>query len=424
MRYSRSSVSKVIAFAVTSALLPLAAAAQTARPEQSGISTARLARVTELVDRNIQAGEISGGVTLVARDGRVVWLQAQGLADLEKKTPMSKDTVFRIASMSKPVAGVAILMLVEEGKIRLSDPLSRFLPAFKDVKVNVSRPPAPPVALPAPGAGPPAPQVFLEPAAREVTILDVLTHTSGIMSGPVSNAAGGPLSANRRETGLEWTKQLPTIPLEFQPGTRWSYSALAGFDLLSHIVEIVSGQTFSEFTSERIFKPLGMRETFFWPTPAQHARLVTSYTKTANGLTPRENPDGMSSEKYFSGAGGLMSTAESYARFASMLANGGELNGVRILSPRTVELMGSMFISDTLPGRSPGEGYGLSVRVVNDPVKRITSLSKGSFGWSGAYGTHFFVDPSKHLAGVLMIQTPANAMRDDFENAVMQAVVD
>jgi CubicO group peptidase (beta-lactamase class C family) len=119
-----------------------------------------------------------------------------------------------------------------------------------------------------------------------------------------------------------------------------------------------------------------------------------------------------------------MSTAESYARFAMMLANGGELNGVRILSPRTVELMGSMFISDTLPGRSPGEGYGLSVRVVNDPVKRITSLSKGSFGWSGAYGTHFFVDPSKHLVGVLMVQTPANAMRDDFENAVMQAVVE
>jgi CubicO group peptidase (beta-lactamase class C family) len=418
----RSFASKVVPF-VLAAALPLAVQAQSARVEQ-GVSIARLQRVTEMVDRNIKGGVVTGAVTLVARNGRIVFQQAQGLSDLEKKTPMRNDTVFRIASMSKPVTGVAILMLVEEGRIRLADPISRFLPAFKDLKVSVSRPPAPALAQPVIGAGPPPPQTFLVPAEREVTILDLLTHTSGMMSGPVSNAAGKELTDNRQKTGLKWTEGLTTVPLEFQPGSRWAYSGLAGLDLLAHIVEVVSGENFNEFTSQRIFKPLGMRDTFFWPTAAQRARLVGSYTSTANGLTPRENPDSLSSEIYFSGAGGLMSTAESYARFAMMLANGGELNGVRILSPRSVELMGSAFIPDTLPGRPHGEGYGLSVRVVTDPIARITTLSKGSFGWSGAFGTHFFVDPGKKLTAIMMIQTPVDAMRADFEDAVMQAVVD
>ena len=418
-----SFLSKLIPF-VLAALLPLAAHTQTARPESAGLSQSRLARVTEMVERNIAAGEVSGGVTLVARNGRVVFLQAQGLADIGKKTPMQKDTIFRIASMSKPVAAVAILILMEEGKVRLADPVSRFLPAFKDMKVSVSRPPAAPLMLPSPGAPPPPPQVFLVPAEREVTILDLLTHTSGIMSGPASNEAGASVFGTRRTVGIKWTEGLATVPLEFQPGSRWAYSAVAGFDLLAHIVEMVSGQNFNDFTTQRIFRPLRMSETFFWPSAAQRARLVGSYTKTANGLAPRENPDSLSGEAYFSGAGGLMSTAESYARFAMMLANGGELDGARILSPRTVQLMGSAFIPDTLPGRPAGEGYGLGVRVVTDPVARITTLSKGSFGWSGVFGTHFFVDPSKKLAGVLLIQTPANPMRQDFEDAVMQAVLD
>jgi CubicO group peptidase (beta-lactamase class C family) len=194
--------------------------------------------------------------------------------------------------------------------------------------------------------------------------------------------------------------------------------------VLSHVVEIVSGQTFKEFISERIFRPVGAKEIFFWPTAAQRERLVTAYIRGANGLTPHDAPDSMSSETYFSGAGGLMATAESYARFAMMLANQGEANGVRVLAPRTVELMGSAYIPDTLPGRQPGEGFGLSVRSVTDPVARRTPVSKGTFGWSGAYGTHFFVDPEKKLVGVLMIQTPIVQMRDDFENAVMQAVID
>ena len=410
---------------VLAIFLPLVALAQTARPEAVGMSTERLLRINELIDRSIAAGDITGAVTLVARNGRVVHLQAQGVMDAASKKPMQKDTIFRVASMSKPVAGTAILMLMEEGKIRLNDPVSKFIPSFKGMKVAVTKP----AVVPAPGAGPapatpPPPETYFVPAEREVTILDLLTHTSGLLSGPVGNAAGAKLGENRRKEGLRYTETLGTTPLEFQPGTRWAYSAVAGFDVLSHIVEIVSGKTFQEFTNERIFKPVGAKDIFFWPSAAQRERLVTSYLKGANGLTPRNDPDSMSSEVYFSGAGGFMATAESYARFAMMLANQGESNGARLLAPRTVELMGSAFIPDTLPGRQPGEGYGLSVRTVTDPVARRTFVSKGTFGWSGAYGTHFFIDPEKKLVGVLMIQTPVTSLRDDFENAVMQAVID
>jgi CubicO group peptidase (beta-lactamase class C family) len=412
-------------FLVLAILFPLAALAQTARPEAVGMSSERLQRVNELIDRYMASGDITGAVTLVARNGRIVHLQAQGVMDAASKKPMQKDTIFRVASMSKPVAGTAILMLMEEGKIRLTDPVSKFIPSFRNMKVAVSRPAHVPAPGPAPApATPPPPETLIVPAEREITILDLLTHTSGLLSGPASNASGARLSENRRVEGLKYTEALGTTTLEFQPGTRWAYSAVAGFDVLSHIVEIVSGKPFNEFLNERIFRPVGARDIFFWPGAAQRERLVTSYLKGPNGLTARENADAMSSEAYFSGAGGLMATAESYGRFAMILAGQGEANGAHLLAPRTVELMGSAFIPDTLPGRQPGEGYGLSVRVVTDPVARRTWVSKGTFGWSGAYGTHFFVDPDKHLVGVLMIQTPISQLHDDFENAVMQAVID
>jgi len=406
------------------ALWPLAAPAQSARPESVGLSVTRLQRINQLIDRYMASGDISGAVTLVARNGRVVHLQAQGVTNLESKAPMQKDTIFRIASMTKPVAGVAILMLIEQGTVRLTDPISKFIPSFKEAKVAIVRPaPPPPAGQPAEGT-PPGPTTYTVPVDRAITVLDVLTHTSGIMSGPVSQAAGQSITDTRATVGLKWVDGIGSVPLEFQPGARWAYSPSAGFDLLSRIVEIASGQSFNEFVSERIFAPLGMRETFFWPADAQRARIVTAYTRTATGLVPNETADANTGPDYFSGAGGLRSTAESYARFAMMLANRGELNGVRILSPRSVELMGSAYIPDTLPGRPPGEGYGLSVRVVTDPVARRTPLSKGSFGWTGAHGTHFWADPEKQLTGILLVQTPSNQLRADFENAVMQALVE
>ena len=202
---------------------------------------------------------------------------------------------------------------------------------------------------------------------------------------------------------------------------RWAYSAAAGFDVLSRVVEVASGMPIDRFVKQRIFDPLEMKDTTYI-TPTGNARLVKLYSRTADGLRPQQYPNFMNGI-YFSGGGGLFSTAPDYAQFAMMLANGGELNGKRLLSPRLVELMGSIFAEDTLPGRPKGESFGLSVRVVNDPVARNSFLTQGSFGWSGAYGTHFWVDRKEKLVAVVMTQTSNQEFLRDFENMVMQAVV-
>ena len=404
--------------------------AETATPQSVGLSTDRLQRVHELVERTIAAGEIAGAVTLVARNGQVAYLEAQGVMDLESKQQMQPHSLFRIASMSKPVAAVAILMLAEEGKVRLNDPVSRFIPVYANLELGIVKPPAPgpggPPAAAAPAGGPGSspPAFYKAPAAREITVLDLLTHTSGLMSGPMGSSVANASFNKRHDIGLRWVEELGASPLEFQPGTRWSYSAVAGFDVLSRIVEIASGMSFDKFLAERLFAPLGMRDVTFWPSAEQRSRLASVYQRRDGVLQPNANPDSMSGQRYFSGAGGLMTTAETYAQFAMMLANGGELNGVRILSPRSVELMGSAFIPSTLPGRPAGEGYGLGVRVVTDAAARGTWLSDGSFGWSGAYGTHFWVDPKENLVGILLAQTPNRTFSSDFENAVMQALVE
>jgi CubicO group peptidase (beta-lactamase class C family) len=421
------SAAALLATALVFAPAPTLAAAPklaTVSPQQAGFSAERLQRVDAAMEKWIAAGDIPGGVVLIARDGRIVHLKAYGRADIASGKPASTDSIYRIASMSKPVAALAILMLVEEGKVRLADPVSTFLPSYKNMKVAMPVPGAP-----APAAGQP-PQVFTVPAAREITVLDVLTHSSGLMSGAASNAGGQAAFGKRHEIGLAWVDNLGTdSALEFQPGTRWAYSPVAGLDVAARIVEKVSGKTFDAFLRERLFGPLGMDDTFFWPTAAQRARLVTSYLRTDGKLVPNANADSMSSPVYFSGGGGLMSSAESYARMAMMLANGGEWNGVRILSPAMVQLMGSAILPDSLPGRQPGEGFGLGVRSVSDRVARLTLIGNGSFGWSGAYGTHFWVDPANRLVGIVLSQVSGwgapspTSPTNDFETAVMQALV-
>ena len=399
-------------------------AAETVQPQSVGLSPERLQRIHELVQRQVDAGGIAGAVTLVARNGQVAYLEAQGVINLESKQPMQTDAMFRIASMSKPVAAVAILMLAEEGKVRLGDPVSKFIPSYAALEVGVLKPPPPGPAAAPPGPGGPPPEFYKVPAAREITVLDLLTHTSGLMSGPMGNAAGQAAFGKRHDIGLRWVEELGSSPLEFQPGTRWAYSAVAGFDVLSRIAEIASGQSFDRFLAERIFAPLGMQDVTFWPSAAQRARLATVYQRREGVLQPSANADSMSGDTYFSGAGGLMTTAETYAQFAMSLANGGELRGARILSPRSVKLMGSAFIPATLPGRPAGEGYGLGVRVITDDAARGTWLTTGSFGWSGVYGTHFWVDPKENLVGILLAQTTDRNFISDFENAVMQAVIE
>jgi len=418
-----------VAVALFVSVLALHPAAETtiAKAEDVGLSSERLGRIGEMMKRHIAAGEISGGVTLVARHGRIAHLEAAGVMDADSKKPMTKDAVFRIASMTKPVTGLAIMMMMEEGRLRITDPVSKYIPQFNEMKVAVALPrQGPPPGAAAIDEPPAAPRFYTVPAEREIIIRDLLTHTSGLVSGPMSNADARKPAVARKptETLADYIPRLGMTALEFQPGTRWAYSAQAGFDTLGRIVEIVSGQPFDQFLRQRVFDPLGMKDVSFYPTDTLGPRMPTVYQIGPKGtMVKNPNSGGMQSKVYFMGSGGLITTAEEYSKFAQMLANGGELNGKRLLSPRTVSFMSSVHAPDTLPGRTPGEGYGLSVRVVNHAVAGASRLSDGSFGWSGAYGTHFWVDPKEEIVAVLMIQTPVRDMRPEFENAVMQSIV-
>jgi CubicO group peptidase (beta-lactamase class C family) len=407
----------LLTVAFTSSLL-----AQNAKPEEVGLSSERLKRIHDLIERRIETRDITGAVTLVARRGRVAHLEAQGLMDIETNKPMTKDAIFRIASMTKPVIGVAILMMIEEGKVRLNDPVSRFIPEFKELKVAVAQSNPGQAGAGARGAAP-APRFYTVPAEREITIKDLLTHTSGLVSGTISTAEAAKVARKPGETLADYLPRLGKVPLEFQPGSRWTYSPGAGFDTLGRIVEIASGQNLDQFLRQRIFEPLGMKDTFFNVSEPQRSRAVTMYQRSANGLQKSPNQPAAATT-YYSGGGGLSSTADDYHRFAQMLVNGGQLNGKRLLSPRTVELMGSPYAPDTLPGRARGEAWGLSVRVITDAVARNTFLSNGSFGWQGAFGTHFWVDPKEKLVGLLMVQTSNQEMIRDFESAVLQSIVE
>ena len=393
-----------------------AAALPEAKPEDVGLSAQRLARIHSMVAKHMDLGDITGAVMLVARKGQIAYVDVQGVMDLESKKPVTRDTVFRIASMTKPVIGTAIMMMLEEGKLRVDDPVSKFIPEFKNMKVAMESGAGGALAKP--------PNFSTVPAVREITIKDLLTHTSGLASGPMGASEAAKNPRKPTDTLADYVPRLALTPLEFQPGTRWLYSPGAAFDTLGRIVEIASNMPLDKFLAARVFGPLDMKDTSFYPSESQLPRLITAYTKNAEkGLVKNPTQITMSSKVYFSGGGGLVSTVDDYARFAQMLANGGELAGQRLLSPRTVKLMGSAHVPAALPGRRAGEGYGLSVRVVTDAVGGNHRVSDGAFGWSGAYGTHFWVDQKEDLIAVMMIQTPIGEMRPEFENAVMQAIV-
>ena len=428
----RPSLLAVIAL-LAAATLSLSASMTTAKPEDVGMSSERLQRINQFVQRYMDAKEITGAVSMVARRGKIAHFEAQGLMDVEARTPMRKDAIFRMASMSKPVTGVAILMLVEEGKVRLTDPVSRFIPGFKDLQVAVAKPTSPGAGRGAGrgGAGqqPPAPEIYTVPANREITVRDLLTHTSGLESSGVGYREATRVAPRRGTDSLAtYIPKLAAGPLDFQPGSQWRYSLLAGMETLGRIVEIASGQTFDQFLKQRLFDPLGMKDTSFVVPSEKLSRVVTLYNRRPEGLERTGTPEWLNTTTLFSGGGGLYSTAEDYIQFGEMLVNGGTWNGVRILSPRTIDLMGSNHVGDLYQGEGTGGvhgmGFGLSVEVVLDPIQANTRRSAGSFGWYGAFGTQFWVDRKEQLVGLLMIQEPVNAMRRDFETAVMQAIVD
>jgi CubicO group peptidase (beta-lactamase class C family) len=262
----------------------LAGSLPTVKPEEVGMSTERLQRIDQMIQRRIAAGELAGAVAIVARNGKVAHFSAQGVMDLESKQAMNAATMFRIASMTKPVTGVAVMMMVEEGKLRLNDPVSRYIPEFRGIKVAVAQPG---------GAGrggqgkaaPAAPQFYTMPAQREITIKDLLTHVSGLGSGPMGDSEIAKVARRDNDKLADYIPRLGTTPLEFQPGSRWTYSPGAGFETLGRLVEIASGMPLDQFFRTRIFEPLGMKDIAFWPTDAQWPRVATVYGRGANGLT-------------------------------------------------------------------------------------------------------------------------------------------
>jgi CubicO group peptidase (beta-lactamase class C family) len=395
-----------------------AASLPVAKPEDVGFSSERLMRIHEMVMRNVEAQNVSGAVTIVARRGRVVHFETHGLMDIESKKPMTRDALFRLASTSKPVTAVAVLILMEEGKLKLTDPVAKFIPEFKGSRV----------AMPAaPGS---AERYTVQGANHDITIFDLLTHTSGLGSSGVTNGDFAALVNARKPTDTlaDFIPRLGALPLDFEPGTKWRYSPLAGFDTLGRIVEIASGLPFDRFLRERLFMPLGMKDITFHVAEKDVPRLVTVYRKASDGLKKPDTPLPLGSAAYFSGAGGLTSTAEDYLLLAQMLCNGGELHGKRILSPWTVDLMLSNNVGDLFNGqigRPPkGVGFGLGGEVLVNAVDAKIRKPNGSYGWDGAFGTYWWVNRKEQMVTVLFVQTPGRAIHADFDNAVAQAVIE
>lgn len=403
---------------IVAATLLSVAAAQAAppppKPEDVGMSTERLKRIHEMVTAKVKEGAISGAVSAVSRKGKVIHFEAHGEMDLESRKPMVKDALFHLASTSKPVTAAAILILMEDGKLLLTDPVSKFIPEFKEMKV----------ALELTGGG-----TTKVAAERPITILDLLTHTSGLGSGGAANAEFQAVMKTRQPTDTLETfiPKLAAVSLDFQPGTRWRYSGLAGFDVLGRIVEAASGMKFDEFLRKRLFEPLGMNNTWFTVPESEAARKVTIYRRTAKGLEKPPARISIGGPDYPSGAGGLTSTVSDYLKFAQMLCNGGILDGKRILSPWTVELMmtnqvGDLFLGQI--GRSPrGVGFGLGGEVILNAAEARLRKPNGSYGWDGAFGTYWYVNRKEQIVAVLFIQTPGRAIHFDFDNAVAQAVI-
>jgi len=399
-------------------MLPLAAGPiPVAKPEEVGLSSERLQRIRESVMRRIEAKDLAGAVTLVARKGKVVHFETHGVMDLETKRPMAKDTLFRLASTTKPVTAAAILIAMEEGKLSLTDPVSKYIPEFKSPKVVAE----------GSASGPGAATVTAE---REITILDLLTHTSGLASGGSTTPAYAALAKERKPTDslADFIPRLGTLPLDFQPGTKWRYSGGAGFDTLGRIVEIASGMTFDQFLRVKLFEPLGMHDTYFTVPEKDLGRLATVYRRSEKGLEKPATPLRIGSAAYSSGAGGLSSTVGDYFQFAQMLCSGGKWNGKQILSPLTVDLMLSNNVGDLFLGQigrpSHGVGFGLGGEVVLNAAAARLRKPNGSYGWDGAFGTYWWVNRAEQMVTILFVQTPGRAPHHDFDNAVSQAVVE
>ena len=427
----RSHIRLTAALAVVFALLlvPQTGAAQglvRVEPEEVGMSSERLDRLSLALESLVDEGRLAGAVTIVVRRGKIAYREGIGWRDVEAEAPMPSDGIFRIASQTKALASVGVMLLQEEGKLLITDPVGKYLPAFAETTVAEANDDG---------------GYDVVPAGRPVTIRDLLTHTAGISygMGPAGIAswqeAGitGWYFADRDETVGDTMARLADLPMDAHPGERWVYGY--NTDILGAMIEKISGQTLGEFLTERVFEPLGMNDTHFFLPDGKLGRLATVYSSVGDGGSFEKAPDpghmvGQGHyvdgpRKAFSAGAGLLSTATDYATFLQMMLNGGELDGTRILSRKTVESM----LSDHLGGIPfrPGQGFGLGFSITHDPAAAGLPGSAGEFGWGGAYHSTYWADPKEEMVVVYLTQIiPAIGLDDQqkVRSLVYQAIVD
>jgi CubicO group peptidase (beta-lactamase class C family) len=391
-----------------SAQTPLRSFSQTplVKPETVGISTERLESLHALIQNEIDHKQLAGAITLLARHGKIVDYRTYGMRDLAASTPMTKDTIFRDYSMTKPVTGVAMMILYEQGKWLPTDPIAKYIPEFAHLKVFA-------------GTGPDGKMILVDPD-HAPTMRELMSHSAGFSYGngnsPV-DAIYKDLKPTQSANLQEMIDKLAKIPLNYQPGKGWTYSV--SMDIEGYIVEKLSGQTLPDFMHDHIFAPLAMKDAGFFIPAENRARFATNYRDSPQGeLVPSATAAGAPTDftaqpTMPSGGGGLVSTIQDYYRFAQMLANGGQLDGQRILAPATVKLMTSNHLpAEILTGQfgigqhimRPGFGYGFNCAVVFDPPEANLPDGKGTFFWDGAAGTWFWVDPTNDIVFIGMIQ--------------------
>jgi len=420
----------LITAALASVLFPTAQAGDPlphTDPADVGLSAERLARLTDAMQAYVDDGRLPGAVVTVARRGRIAYQRAFGQRDIEASSSMRTDTIFRIASQTKAIVSVGVMMLQEQGALLISDPVGKYLPEFRDTTVAVENEDG---------------GYAVVPAKRRITIRDLLTHTAGIGYGGGIAAerwedAGitGWYFANRDEPIAETVARMAGLPFPAQPGEAWVYGYST--DILGVIIEVASGQPLDQFLQANILDPLGMTDSHFYLPPAKRDRLAAVYSLLPTGdLTRAPNPGGMVGQgayvdgprKSFSGGAGLLSTADDYTRFLQMLLNGGALDGNRILGRKTVELMTVNHIGEVSPQFSDsGRGFGLGFSIVLDVGKFGMPASYGEFGWGGAYHSTYWVDPEEELVVTYMSQVRPATGLDDHERLralVYQAIVD
>lgn len=399
-----------------------------AKPETVGMSAGRLARINQFIQGYMDRGEIAGATTLVARRGKVVHFEAQGFRSREDSAPMQKDTIFSLMSMTKPIVSTALMMLWEEGRFLLDDPIATWLPSYTDKQVLENG-------------------TLVK--ARPVTIRHILTHTSGlaltatpaaVTENVMATQAQRDQAQQRRQaqaaaappvrpkTLAEAIERAAPLPLHFQPGTKWEYGSST--DFVAVLVEKMSGMTIDQFVRERIFQPLGMRDTSYHVPRDKVGRVAAVYRPGEDGrIVLLRKPEFREPTTYFPGVAGMNGTAADYFRFSQMLLNGGEYDGQRLLGRMTVNLMFSNQIGSGKPVyvRGDGWGFGLGAGVLTDPARSADAMSIGTWSWGGADGTLFYIDPQEDLVALLMVQLnpyTRSEIRPRFSNVVSQAVVD